>query len=375
MITWAKLRPANFRKDDENEPIMRDDARRSLNVNEEYINALRTKSYVDFFSKAHQLLIFNELPSFCHQEFSETLLEPDQETIPTILETAILSKNMPQLKALLFNYFDISAEASNICGHLLRNITQIQYQHQFLLKTLDAIGDNYSPDDEKVKSMISKIMNSFSILNDPFSDPNNNKTDFKLIHDKYSSVLNHLKSKRKKVSRKIKMIKYFHMATGICITTACSSIAVIAILVAAHSLTAILMGPLFFSSFPRKCLKKKQLLSLFRSCFRSSGLLRKAREQLDVAAKETYILNRDFDTMGRLVARLHDEVEHNNAMIRLYLDRLREDRFSKHVVKELKKSSVGFQKQIEELEEHVCLCLVSINRARALVIKEMTKSM
>ncbi|KAK3230115.1 hypothetical protein Dsin_001996 [Dipteronia sinensis] len=104
------------------------------------------------------------------------------------------------------------------------------------------------------------------------------------------------------------------------------------------------MGPLFFSSFPRnKCLKNKQLLSLFRSCFRSSGLLRKAREQLDVAAKGTYILNRDFDTMGRLVARLHDEVEHNNAMIRLCLDR-----FSMHVVKELKKSSVGFQKLIQE---------------------------
>ncbi|KAH7568069.1 hypothetical protein JRO89_XS07G0227000 [Xanthoceras sorbifolium] len=155
--------------------------------------------------------------------------------------------------------------------------------------------------------------------------------------------------------------------------TSCSLIAITAIVLAAHSLTALLMGPLFFS-FPTKCFKKK-LFRRFR-CLRRSGLLKKVREQLDVAAKGTYILNRDFDTIGRLVARLHDEVEHNKAMMRLCLERSSgEERFSLHVVvNELKKSSVGFQMQVEELEEHVYLCLVSINRARALLIKEMTKS-
>ncbi|KAL5776626.1 hypothetical protein ACOSP7_009552 [Xanthoceras sorbifolium] len=364
----AKLiRAANSRKDKKE---LRN-ARKNLNVNEEYVSALRTKSYVDFFSKA-QLLV-NELPSspsFCHQEFSEILLEPDQETIPTILESAIIS-NMPQLKGLLLNYFDISAEASNICGHLLRKTNQIQYEHQFIQKTLDSIDDYNSPDQhEKVKFIISK-MNPFSILNNPFSDPN--KMDFNRIHDEYTSVLNCLTSNRKKVARKIKIIKYFHKASGVCITAACSLIAITAIVLAAHSLTALLMGPLFFS-FPTKCFKKK-LFRRFR-CLRRSGLLKKVREQLDVAAKGTYILNRDFDTIGRLVARLHDEVEHNKAMMRLCLERSSgEDRFSLHVVvNELKKSSVGFQMQVEELEEHVYLCLVSINRARALLIKEMTKS-
>ena len=126
------------------------------------------------------------------------------------------------------------------------------------------------------------------------------------------------------------------------------------------------MGPAIFS-FPVKTFKKK----LLDVGFLRSGLLRKVGQQLDVAAKGTYILNRDFDTMSRLVARLHDEVEHNKAMIQFCLDR-KEDRVSlQEVVKELRKSDVGFRKQVEELEEHVYLCLVTINRARALVIKEM----
>lgn len=36
--------------------MTRDDAQRSLNVNEEYLGALKTKSYGDFFTKAQFLV-------------------------------------------------------------------------------------------------------------------------------------------------------------------------------------------------------------------------------------------------------------------------------------------------------------------------------
>lgn len=335
-----------------------------LNVNEEYVSALRTKSYAEFFSKA-QLLVNDEpsSPSYCHKKFSEILLEPDQETISSLLESAILSK-LPDLKSLVLNYFDISAEASIICAHLLKKIGRIQCQYRFIQCALDSIEDYYySP--EKVPSIFSKL-NSFVILNNPLSNPN--KTDFNLIHEKYSAVLHHLKSKRKKITRKIKLIKYANKATRICITAACSLIAVTAVVLAAHTLTAFLMGPVLFS-FPAKCFRIKQ----FSFKFLRSRFLTKVREQIDVAAKGTYILNRDFDTIGRLVERLHDEIEHNKAMVKFCLDR-KDDKFCLHLVKEIKKSHVGFQKQVEELEEHVYLCLVTINRARALVIKEMMTS-
>lgn len=339
------------------------DANQSLNVNEEYHRAIRTKSYAEFFDKAQLLVNNQQSPSFSHHKFSDILLEPCQEKISTILESALLSKKS-DLKNLILNYFDISAEASNICTNLLRGINQIQANNMFIQQVLDTIDEQYfSP--ENFRNILSELR-SFIILNNPFL--NLNKQDFKIIHDKYSSVLQTLKLKRKKVARKIKLIKCFNKASGVCVTAACGFVAVAAMVLAAHTLTALLMGPAILS-FPLKPLRNK--IMNFR--FLRSRVLRKVGEQLDVAAKGTYILNRDFDTMSRLVARLHDEIEHNKAMIQFCLDR-REDRFSLQVLKELKKNDLGFKKQVEELEEHVYLCLVTINRARALVIKEIGTS-
>uniref|UniRef100_A0A5B7BJE3 Uncharacterized protein n=1 Tax=Davidia involucrata TaxID=16924 RepID=A0A5B7BJE3_DAVIN len=355
---WARFRASKVNNKDGKESR---DAHRSLNVNEEYLCALRTKSYADFFNEA-QSLVLNE-PSQCHHRFSEILLKPGQETIAAILESAAILSKKSDLKALILDYFDISAEASKICSHLLKGISQIQSNYRFIQRAMDTLDSTTSPppDDQQYGLVISEL-SSFIILNNPFS-----KQDFEVIHDKYSSVLQHLKSKRKKVARKIKLIKCFNKASGICVTAACGLVAIAAVFVAAHTLTALVMaGPALFSCLPVKPLKKK-LLNLR---FLRSGFLRKVGEQLDVAAKGTYILNRDFDTMSRLVGRLHDEIEHNKAMIHFCLER-REDRFSLQVLKELKKSDVGFRKQVEELEEHVYLCLVTINRARALVIKEI----
>ncbi|KAJ4842564.1 hypothetical protein Tsubulata_008508 [Turnera subulata] len=333
-----------------------------MNVNEEYLSALRTKSFADFFDKAQ--FLSNDQASFpvCHHKFSEVLLEPCQETIPEILESAILS-SVPELKHLVLNYFDLSADASKICTHLLRNIKQIQTEYQFVHQVLDSFND-YPP--TELKSIIISELNTFITQSNPFSTPN--KDDFKLIRDRYSLVLHLLKSKRRKVARKIKLITCIQKATGISMTAACGLIAVTAIALAAHTLTAFVMGPAILS-FPLKRFKKK----LLNFKFLRSGNLRKIGRQLDVAAKGTYILNRDFDTMSRLVARLHDEVEHNKAMLQFCLER-KEVKLCLQMIRQLKKNDIGFKKQVEELKEHVYLSLVTINRARSLVIDEITTS-
>ncbi|KAJ6774070.1 hypothetical protein OIU79_017489 [Salix purpurea] len=355
---WVKSRASKNRKDGKE---FRNIACKSFNVNEEYLSALRSQSYADFFSKAQSLVNEPSFPSYCHRKFSEVLLEPRQDSIPAILESAFLSK-VPELKTLMLDFFDLSAEASNICSHLLKNINQIQSSYQFIRTVLSSI-DDYSPD--KLNLIVSELY-SFTVKTNPFSTPN--KHDFTLINARYSSVLTRLKSKRRNLARKMKIIACIHQTSGICMTAACGLIAISAVVIAAHTLTALVMGPAILS-FPLKRVKKK-LLSLK---FLRSRFLGKVGQQLDVAAKGTYILNRDFDTMSRLVARLHDEVEHDKAMIRFCLER-KEDKFSLQVMKELKKSDSGFRKQVGELEEHVYLCLLTINRARALVIEEMTAS-
>lgn len=327
------------------------------NVNDEYLCAVRTKSFADFFIKV-QLLV-NE-PST--SDAPHCLLNPGQELISSLLESSTFSnKSSRRLNSLLLNYFNISAEASNLCSHLLRSLSQIQTKTTFIHKIIDAMD----PDLDSSHQMISELR-ALAILSNPFS--NLNKQDFKHIHEQHSSVLQQLKSNRKRFARKIKMIKFFNRVSGVCIAAACGVAAAAAMFLAVHTLTALLMGPAILS-IPVKPLKRK--IRSFR--LMKYGLLRKVVEQLDVAAKGAYILNRDFDTIGRLVARIQDEIEHNGAMMRFCLER-REDRHCLQMLKELRRYEFGLSKQAEELEEHVYLCLVTINRARAMLVREICKN-
>ncbi|KAL0326030.1 UNVERIFIED_CONTAM: hypothetical protein Sradi_5172300 [Sesamum radiatum] len=364
---WARLRTSSIKEDKQKANLCH---RRSTNVNEEYLCAVRTKSFADFFLKVQLLVNGSPSPSSSpaynsNARLSEILLDPGQETITALLESAVVfsDKSSDHLKSLLFNYFNISAEASKFCSQLLKSLNQVQSDYIFIHQLIDAIDHDHDNSSDEFSCLISELR-SCIILNNPFS-----KQDFKHIHQKHSSVLQHLKSKRKRVARKIKMIKFFNKASGVCVAAACGLAAAAAMFLAVHTLTVLLMGPALFS-LPVKPLKRK--IQTFQ--FLKYGLLKKVVGQLDVAAKGAYILNRDFDTISRLVARLHDEIEHNKELIHFCLER-REDRLSLiQVLKEIKKYEFGFRKQVEELEEHVYLCLVTINRARALVVDEISKA-
>lgn len=74
----------------------------------------------------------------------------------------------------------------------------------------------------------------------PFA--NISKNDFEVICNKYSSALQKMKRKKRKVAREIKLISCFNKASGICVTAACGFVAVAAMALAAHTLTALLMS-------------------------------------------------------------------------------------------------------------------------------------
>ncbi|XP_068658213.1 UPF0496 protein At1g20180-like [Aristolochia californica] len=363
---WPRMRALSFNKGAQKSTVPLP----SLNVNEEYLSVLRTDSYSDYFTKA-QLLAqqpSSSTASHSYANLSEFLLEPVQESIAVILDSAIFSRNS-DLKKLVRDYFEISAEASRICTSLLDGVRQTQSNHRYIQKALELMKekDGSSPQDYKYPAMAE--LDSFNLLKNPFATTNQNV--FNLIHERYSAMLLHLKSKKKKVARKIKLIKYLNKGSQIALTAACGVLATVVVILAVHTLSGLLVGPALFSCSPLRLKKKITKLPFLNL---KSRFLRKLREQLDVAAKGTYILNRDFDTMSRLVERLHDEIEHNKAIIRFCLER-REDKFPlQEVVKELKKTDEAFMKQVEELEEHVYLCLVTINKARVLVIKEVTVS-
>ncbi|KAK9162634.1 hypothetical protein Syun_003536 [Stephania yunnanensis] len=357
---WARFKPSKVAKDIGDQVSKEAIHENRVNVNEEYLSAFRTKSYADVLSKAQ----------FLTPNMSDVLLEPEQESISVILENMIFSKKT-DIRALISKYFDISAESSRICTRLLRSINQVQSNYKFIQRALDLI-DDYSLNEQF--KLATSALNSFNLLSNPFSMSSNNLCDFKLIHDGYASVLNHLKLKRKKITEKIKLIRFLKKASNLCVTAVCGAVGVAVIVLAAHTVFGLLASPAIFTAVPsmKNSFKTKKTITKGFRLFWSTGFLRKLGIQLDVAAKGVYILNRDFDTMSRLVARLHDEIEHSKGMIRFCLER-REDKYPlQEVVKELKKSDIGFRRKVEELEDHVYLCLVTINRARVQVMKEMT---
>lgn len=91
----------------------------------------------------------------------------------------------------------------------------------------------------------------------------------------------------------------------------------------------------------------------------------------DAAARFAYVLSNDLGTIDRLVARLCAAVEGDRALVRLGLERGREGFSMQQVLVQLCKSYESLACQIEDLEEHVCLCFYTVNKARTLLLQQM----
>jgi hypothetical protein len=98
------------------------------------------------------------------------------------------------------------------------------------------------------------------------------------------------------------------------------------------------------------------------------------QDQLDAAAKGTYVLGMDLDTMSQLVARLSNGIERENDMTLCCVEREREGSSVLEMVSELTRSSSSSKRLAGELEEHVCLCPATVHRIRHLVIVEISNS-
>eukprot|EP01018_Ginkgo_biloba_P018518 Gb_00671 [translate_table: standard] len=343
----------------------------SLNLNEEYAKAFRTQSYTEFWSKVQDLngdqdqengQTSSASPFHSYGILADHLLEPDQDAVRSILEQGILSK-IPELYDLICDYFNNSAEASKLCGVLLKNIDQAKLNYRSIKNVLDITPTTGDLTNEQCHLTIAEFL-LFIDVDNPFSDPTSH--NFHTIHEGYASLLKRLEKNRKKVDRKLKLVNGCKSASALCLIAACAALAICAVVIASHALIAIVAGPValaFPPSFAKQRIESLRLLG--------TSVLTRHSAQLDAAAKGTYILNRDFDTMSRLVTRLHDEVEHNKVMIKFCLQR-KEDRHPvQEVVKQLRRNDTNFNQQLDELEDHVYLCFMTINRARSLVVQEI----
>ncbi|PIN25081.1 hypothetical protein CDL12_02178 [Handroanthus impetiginosus] len=351
-----KLFACNVTQRDDPSPI-------NLDVREEYANAFRTESYHDFWT---HVLALNKghltthrslgsttaarLPSY--RLFAEHLLDPDQSTVTRILG---LTQTHSKILSPLTNYFSSTSDASHLCGLLLKDIERMRKRHKFLKDPFDSPENGSSPQINQLPVVLARIT-LFSKSN-PFCGSAPSMNRFQAVQDSCSNLLKQLESRRDKTQSKIRRLKKLRCGLAVFLVAITASLLVI---VVAHAFVLLVAAPAVMPA-------SLEMISMDK--------LTQWSAQLDASAKGTYILIRDLDTISRLVARLNNELEHVEALVQMWLER-KDDRLqaSEEVACQLKKSNQNFIEQLDELEEHLYLCFMTINRARNLVIKEILNS-
>ncbi|GLT31207.1 hypothetical protein SLA2020_059590 [Shorea laevis] len=334
-----------------------------VDVREEYANAFRTESYNQFWTRV--LAIPHKNSATCispaestaadrltsYRLFAEHLLDPDQPTVSRILS---LTQHRPAIHNFLWDYFSQTANASVLCGLLLKDVDRTRVRYHAFKKSLPFL-ENVEFSNENTLPGIITHLTQLSNVRNPFSLSDPSSCRLQSIQISSSELLKRLESSRDKSRAKLRLINGLQHSSGIFLVVLATSLTVI---VASHALALLVAAPgLIMASFELASMKR----------------LVRVSAQLDTAAKGTYILSRDLETTSRLVARLSDELEHMRTMVRFWLNR-GDDRLqaSSEVVRQLKNSDASFSQQLDELEEHLYLCFMNINRIRNLVVKEMS---
>ena len=327
-----------------------------VDVREEYANAFRTESYNQFWTRVISLnrkkptLSSSSSPIessstsvrlMSYRLFAHNLLEPDPNTVNRILD---LSRVGRPARSLLADYFLETANAFLLCTLLLKNIHRLRSKYESLKPKFQS---------ETHSSLA--FLDQFTELSRWFDPFISSGSRIQLTRTGCLNLLKRLESSRDKTRAKLKLINGLTHSSGLVVLALTTTLIVT---IASHAFALFIAGP-----------------TLLTGRFKPVGLrnkLTKTAARLDVAAKGTYILSRDLDTISRLVTRINDEVEHVRAMAEYWAGRgSGRVRGGEEVARELKRCEESFSEELDELEEHIYLCFMTINRARNLVVREI----
>ncbi|KAL9831739.1 UPF0496 protein [Arabidopsis thaliana] len=331
-----------------------------VDVREEYANAFRTESYNHFWTRVVQLSRKKSTVSssssppiessstsarlMSYRLFAHNLLDPDPNTITRILDVSRVGRHT---RTLLSDYFLETANAFLLCTLLLKNIHHLRSKYKSLKPKFQSENHNSLA-----------LVDQFAEISKWFDPFISSGSRIQLIRSGCLDLLKHLESRRDKTRAKLKLINGLTHSSGLLVLALTTTLIVT---IASHAFALFIAGP-----------------TLLTSRFKPAGLrnkLTKTVARLDVAAKGTYILSRDLDTISRLVTRINDEVNHVRAMAEFWVGRgSGRVRGSEEVARELKRCEESFSEELDELEEHIYLCFMTINRARNLLVKEILDS-
>ncbi|XP_028108350.1 UPF0496 protein At3g19330-like isoform X1 [Camellia sinensis] len=327
----------------------------TVNLTCEYTLAKQTDSYSEIWSKIHSSYSYED-PNLGQGEAREDqqlaqVLNPSQECVQEALRHATPST----LTRLVSTYFDHSGNTSHLCLLLLDNVQHARSLYYDLHNLLDVLPLDSDPNSltQAQCDRAFDIFLQFDRLGNPFPRPDShNFHDMRHCFSQLNQKLHHRLCKSRS---RVHLLRRAASCSAICFIGTVVGVSIAAVAIASHALIAFVAGPFLPALVPTK-ISKKALSHL---------------AQLDAAAKGTYVLHNDLNTIDRLVERLYTAIEGDKFLIRLGLDRGRERHPIHEVAKQLQKNHHNFLSQLMDLEEHICLCFATINRARSLLLKEI----
>ncbi|KAI4320935.1 hypothetical protein MLD38_034367 [Melastoma candidum] len=311
-------------------------------VNQEYAEAFRTESFAEMWGKLAESRVTastsldRPVPPFAL--LSESLLQPARETLVDMAKSFYLHP-------LLIEYFDVTSKACDVYELLLNAVHSTQANFQKVKAAIILVREEFDENSsclenrthEKICGELSsyaQLQNSLSVVSmDQFRD----------LHDGHSVLLRNLVNEHRQMNKRRKL------------SEVCKKISECA-----------------------RLGRRTNNLRCSRLCDSSSSIIRPPRqpaashgEDLDMAAKLLYIQINDMDTVSRLVGRLEDDAIRGKSQASMAAECDTGDVWE-GIVMRLGNEGVGFMEQLEELEQRICLCLLTINKSRLSVVHEIT---
>lgn len=319
----------------------------SPTLTNEYASALQTSSY----SEIRVFLdIETERPGEITQDqLLAQVLRPNRDFVEDILQHA----KPGFVTDLLWSFFDHSENKARLCLDLTQSIRRVRS----LIAPLDDLLHVLPLDSETDYLSSPQCNRAFDLLlkyeqlENPFPDPKSRNVSG--MRHCFSDLNGEFESLIKKSNSRIRCLHWVTIGSAVCLICVTIGVVIAGVIIAKHAIIALAAATCLPVIIPSKIEKKEKYLL----------------QQLDAAQRVTFVLHEDIITIERLVNHLYSDIEVNKRFIRSGLWRGKDMHSIMEVSRQLKRNNIYFQKQLTDLEEHLCLSFAAINRARSQLIQ------
>ncbi|ERN11479.1 hypothetical protein AMTRI_Chr03g138080 [Amborella trichopoda] len=326
----------------------------TINLKREFALATQTSSYHDIWTKIH---------SATHVATPSELLQPGRDAINEALHnTKPLSSSMATLAS---HYFRVTEEAFSLCLSLQSSATCTALLYAPLRQLLDILPhpalDNNSINLSPPQLIFANCQ--FLAFRESFENPfpHPGTKPFSCLCQHFSDLRRDLDRDLRRARRKLSLIHRTTRTSALCLIGITLAVTAAAVVLFTHVIGGAALTAAAASTGP-SCFSRRSASFANRSFW----TVRRNVAQLDTAAKGVYVLSYDLHTIERLVIGVYETVEGDRTLVRMGVERGEHSSMViGEVVRRLRRSQRKLTQQLRDLEEHLCLFMATLNRARS----------